>query len=60
MADVAAQDSFVPSASPPRDPDAPRSSADSAAQLGPVEPAQPPAISEELKGRLEKVIYSDV
>lgn len=56
MADAAVQDGQAPTS--PRE-DAPPSSADS--QPAPVEaPTAPPALSDELKARLDKVIYSDV
>lgn len=60
MTDVAAQDALTPAASPPREPDPRPASAGSAGQSGAVELAQPPALTEELKARLDKVIYSDV
>lgn len=61
MADVAVHDSPAPTGSPPRDPDARPSSSGSTAQSGAIEhPVQTPVVSEELKGRLDKVIYSDV
>ncbi|KAL4894179.1 hypothetical protein BDV59DRAFT_15417 [Aspergillus ambiguus] len=56
MADV---DITAPAASSPRDPDAPPLSAGSAGPQ-PEAHAVPPAISEELKARLDKVIYSDI
>lgn len=62
MADVAIQENPPPAGSPPRDLDARPSSAGSNGQLGAVEQVHPqqPFIPEELKGRLDKVIYSDV
>jgi hypothetical protein len=54
MADIGLHDGPSPSAPSPRDADAPPTSADSAGQSG------PPAISEEVKARMDKVIYSDV
>lgn len=59
MADVAVQEGPAPAPSSPPNPDPP-SSAGSGGQLATVEPAQPPVLSDELKGRLDKVIYSDV
>lgn len=55
MADSALHDS------PAHDPDAPPSSAGSTGHPGALEPRPGPApMSEELKGRLDKVVYSDV
>jgi hypothetical protein len=58
MADVATPDGSAPIVPLLRDPDAPPSSAGSAGQSE-VRPAPPP-MTEELKARLDKVIYSDV
>ncbi|KKK13185.1 hypothetical protein AOCH_002056, partial [Aspergillus ochraceoroseus] len=62
MADDALHDGLAPTTPSPRDPDAPPLSATS-----PDHPAAalevrqgPPVISEELKARLDKVIYSDI
>ncbi|PYH98736.1 RhoGAP-domain-containing protein [Aspergillus ellipticus CBS 707.79] len=47
--------------SPAPDPDAPPSSAGSAGLLGAIEPRPgPPPMTEELKARLDKVMYSDI
>ncbi|TPR05026.1 WD domain, G-beta repeat family protein [Aspergillus niger] len=55
MADSALHDS------PAHDPDAPPSSAGSTGHPGALEPRPGPApVSEELKGRLDKVVYSDI
>lgn len=54
MADVSLHDGPAPSAPSPRDADAPPASADSAGH------SAPPAISDELKARMDKVVYSDV
>ncbi|RAH58164.1 Rho GTPase activator [Aspergillus piperis CBS 112811] len=55
MADSALHDS------PAHDPDAPPSSAGSTGHPGALEPRPGPApMSEELKGRLDKVVYSDI
>ncbi|KAB8258159.1 hypothetical protein BDV32DRAFT_126191 [Aspergillus pseudonomiae] len=51
MADVSLHDGPAPSAPSPRDADAPRASADSAGHS---------AISDELKARMDKVVYSDI
>ncbi|GAB1196015.1 hypothetical protein APSETT444_005281 [Aspergillus pseudonomiae] len=53
MADVSLHDGPAPSAPSPRDADAPRASADSAGH------SATPAISDELKARMDKVVYSD-
>jgi hypothetical protein len=60
MADAVVHDG-APAPSSPPNPDRP-SSAGSAGQLAAVEPApaQPPVLSDEMKARLDKVIYSDV
>lgn len=57
MAEVAIHDGAAPHS--PANPDR-RSSAGSGGQLAPAEPAEPPGLSDELKARLDKVIYSDV
>ncbi|PIG83663.1 Rho GTPase activator (Rgd1) [Aspergillus arachidicola] len=54
MADVSLHDGPAPSAPSPRDADAPPASADSAGH------SATPAISDELKARMDKVIYSDI
>lgn len=54
MADVSLHDGPAPSAPSPRDADAPPASADSAGH------SATPAISDELKARMDKVVYSDV
>ncbi|KAE8166283.1 hypothetical protein BDV40DRAFT_307759 [Aspergillus tamarii] len=54
MADVSLHDGPAPSAPSPRDADAPPASADSAGH------SAPPAISDELKARMDKVVYSDI
>ncbi|KAF7585338.1 hypothetical protein BBP40_011222 [Aspergillus hancockii] len=54
MADIGLHDGPAPSAPSPRDVDAPPASAGSAGHSG------PPAISEEVKARMDKVIYSDI
>ncbi|GMF73486.1 unnamed protein product [Aspergillus oryzae] len=53
MADVSLHDGPAPSAPSPRDADAPPASADSAGH------SATPAISDELKARMDKVVYSD-
>ncbi|KAM0109733.1 Rho GTPase-activating protein [Aspergillus fumigatus] len=58
MAEVAAPDGSAPIVPVLRDPDAPPSSAGSAGQSE-VRPGPPP-MTEELKARLDKVIYSDI
>ena len=58
MTDVAIQDGHTPVASSPMD--ARPSSAGSAGQSGAFELAQPSVFTDELKGRLDKIIYSDV
>jgi hypothetical protein len=58
MADVATPDGSAPVVPVLRDPDAPPSSAGSAGQSE-VRPGPLP-MTEELKARLDKVIYSDV
>ncbi|RHZ70525.1 hypothetical protein CDV55_104767 [Aspergillus turcosus] len=58
MADVATPDGPAPIVPLLRDPDAPPSSAGSAGQSE-VRPGPPP-MTEELKARLDKVIYSDI
>lgn len=60
MAEVAIHDGPAPTASSSQNPDAPPSSAGSAGHSGAVEPAHLPVLSDELKDRLDKVIYSDV
>lgn len=61
MADVPIPDGSAPGAPSPRDYDAPPLSADSNGQLGAAEVRSgPPAMTEEMKARLDKVIYSDV
>ncbi|RAQ43918.1 Rho GTPase activator (Rgd1) [Aspergillus flavus] len=54
MADVSLHDGPAPSAPSPRDADAPPASADSAGH------SATPAISDELKARMDKVVYSDI
>ncbi|KAE8415115.1 hypothetical protein BDV36DRAFT_285650 [Aspergillus pseudocaelatus] len=54
MADVSLHDGPAPSAPSPRDADAPPASADSAGH------SVTPAISDELKARMDKVVYSDI
>ncbi|KAE8357768.1 hypothetical protein BDV27DRAFT_80456 [Aspergillus caelatus] len=54
MADVSLHDGPAPSAPSPRDADAPPASADSAVH------SVTPAISDELKARMDKVVYSDI
>ena len=56
MADIAIPEGPVPAASSPRE-DAPPSSAGSPLE---APPAAPPALSDEVKARLDKIIYSDV
>ncbi|EAW09221.1 putative Rho GTPase activator (Rgd1) [Aspergillus clavatus NRRL 1] len=61
MADVPIPDGSAPGAPSPRDYDAPPLSADSNGQLGAAEVRSgPPAMTEEMKARLDKVIYSDI
>ncbi|OGM45952.1 Rho GTPase activator (Rgd1) [Aspergillus bombycis] len=54
MADVSLHDGLAPSAPSPRDADAPPAGADSAGH------SATPAISDELKARMDKVVYSDI
>ncbi|PLB39290.1 putative Rho GTPase activator (Rgd1) [Aspergillus candidus] len=61
MADVALPDSAAPANSSPHEPDAPPLSAVSGGPAGGTEPPSDPlSISDELKARLDKVIYSDI
>lgn len=59
MADIAIPEGPVPAASSPRE-DAPPSSAGSPLEAPPAAPPAPPALSDEVKARLDKIIYSDV
>ena len=61
MADVALPDSAAPANSSPHEPDAPPLSAGSGGPAGGTDPPSDPlAVSDELKARLDKVIYSEV
>lgn len=59
MADLTTHDGPAPAASSPRE-DRPPSSAGSQSAPAEAPVAQPAVLSDELKARLDKVIYSDV